>query len=175
MTQKPTDERAGAGPRAFSLITVTLLKGVVYRESDPALWQSLADLQSRVRDYVAHLGLELVLDESEGYAYLRQRPPVEGDAELPRLVHRRQLSFPVSLLLALLRKKLAELDAASGETRLILASEEIADLMRDLPSRVGQRGEAHRQDPRPHQQGGGARLPAATCAARTISSRCSES
>ena len=139
MTQKQPDERAGAGPRAFSLVTVTLLKGVVYEESDPALWQSLVDLQSRVRDYFGHLGLELILDESEGYAFLRQRPPVEGEAELPRLVHRRQLSFPVSLLLALLRKKLAELDAASGETRLILASDEIADLMRIfLPTSVNE-------------------------------------
>jgi len=34
---------------------------------------------------------------------------------LPRLVQRRALSFPVSLLLALLRKKLAEFDAGGGE------------------------------------------------------------
>mgnify|MGYP001106200311 CR=1 FL=1 len=43
---------------------------------------------------------------------------------------RRQLSFPVSLLLALLRKKLAEFDAGGGETRLIISRDEVVDLMR---------------------------------------------
>ena len=67
------------------------------------------------------LGLELVLDEAEGYAFLRSRPESEddGNSKLPRLVARRPLSFPVSLLLALLRKKLAEFDAGGGETRLV--------------------------------------------------------
>ena len=88
-----------------------MLKGVVYRDGDAGLWQALGELQIRVREYVAVLGLELVLDEAEGCAYLRQRAAGEGEAALPRLVPRRQLSYPVSLLLALLRKKLAEFDA----------------------------------------------------------------
>ena len=118
----------------LSVLVVTLLKGVIYRESDPRLWASLMDLQPQVRDYVAVLALDLVLDEAEGYAFLRGRPEPEGDgagARVPRLVARRPLSFPVSLLLALLRRKLAELDAGGAETtRLVLTREEIADLMR---------------------------------------------
>ena len=43
---------------------------------------------------------------------------------------RRQLSFPVSLLLALLRKKLAEFDATGGDTRLVLSLEEVVELLR---------------------------------------------
>jgi hypothetical protein len=100
------------------------------RENDLARWQSLLDLQTRVRDHVAVLGLELILDEAEGYAYLRQRPVHEGEEELPRLVARRQLGYQVSLLLALLRKKLAEFDATSGESRLILSRDEIIEMMR---------------------------------------------
>ena len=46
------------------------------------------------------------------------------------LIARRQLSFPVSLLLALLRKKLAEFDASGGDTRLVLARDEIVELVR---------------------------------------------
>ena len=100
------------------------------RDNDPARWQSLLDLQTRVRDHVAVLGLELILDEAEGYAYLRQRPVREGEEELPRLVPRRQLGYQVSLLLALLRKKLAEFDATSGEPRLILGRDDIVEMMR---------------------------------------------
>ncbi|MFZ1200570.1 MAG: DUF4194 domain-containing protein, partial [Desulfobacterales bacterium] len=117
---------------ALSEIVVPLLKGVVYLEENPALWNALLALQMRVRDYVAVLGLELVLDESEGYAFLKSQPEgKDPDApRLPRLVARRQLSFPVSLLLTLLRKKLAELDAGGGETRLILSFEEVVELIR---------------------------------------------
>lgn len=114
----------------LSPVLIALMKGVSYREQDPGLWQALLNLQARVREHVAVLGLDLVLDEAEGYAYLRQRPAGAGEPELPRLVARRPLSYPVSLLLALLRKKLAEFDAASGETRLILSRDEIVELVR---------------------------------------------
>ena len=117
----------------LSPVVIALLKGVVYQENDPGLWQSLIQLQARVRDYVAVLGLELTLDEAEGYAVLRSRTPTGDDDsanKLPRLVARRPLSFPVSLLLALLRKKLAEFDATGGDTRLILSRDEIVELIR---------------------------------------------
>lgn len=121
---------ASSIPNPLSLILISLLKGVMEREVEPTLWQNLLGLQTRVRDHVAVLGLDLILDEAEGYAYLRQRPPQEGEAELPRLVARRQLGYQASLLLALMRKKLVEFDASSGETRLILSREEIAEMMR---------------------------------------------
>ncbi len=114
----------------LSLALIALLKGVMYRDNDLSAWQALLELQARVRDHVSVLGLELVLDEGEGCAYLRQRAPAAGEPELPRLVPRRQLSYPVSLLLALLRKKLVELDATGGETRLILSRDEIVEALR---------------------------------------------
>ena len=106
-----------------------LLKGVVYQESEPETWNALMTLQARVRDYVAVLGLELVLDESEGFAFLRSWPD-DNEIKIPRLIARRPLSFPVSLLLALLRKKLAEFDAGGGETRLVLSRDEIIEMVR---------------------------------------------
>ncbi len=114
----------------LSQVVVALMKGVTYRDDDPTRWQSLVELQARVREYIAVIGLELILDEAEGYAYLRQRPSSGGEPELPRLVPRRQLGYSVSLLLALLRKKLAEFDAISGDTRLILGKEDIFELVR---------------------------------------------
>ncbi|MCP4386572.1 MAG: DUF4194 domain-containing protein [Hyphomicrobiales bacterium] len=123
----------------FSVVLISLMKGIVNREPDANVWQSLLALQARIRDHVSILGLELILDEAEGYAYLRQRPAGEGEAALPRLVARRQLGYPVSLLLALLRKKLAEFDATSGETRLIISREAIVELMQlFLPDTVNE-------------------------------------
>lgn len=119
-------------PHDLSALVIPLLKGVVYQEGDAGFWNALLNLQARVRDYVAVLGLELVLDEAEGYAFLRSRQVNDDDAalKLPRLVTRRPLSFPVSLLLALLRKKLAEFDASGGDTRLVLTRDEIVELIR---------------------------------------------
>jgi Domain of unknown function (DUF4194) len=116
----------------LSTVIVLLLKGVLYQENDAGEWSALLRLQARVRDYVAVMGLDLVLDEAEGYAFLKSRSQSAAAASdgLPRLIARRPLSFPVSLLLALLRKKLAEFDAAGGDTRLVLSRDEIVDLVR---------------------------------------------
>ena len=117
-------------------IVVPLLKSVLYRDDDTALWTALLKLRPRVSDYVAVLALDLVLDEAEGYAFLRSRASDDEDSpKLPRLVRRQPLSFQVSLLLALLRKKLAEFDASGGDTRLILSRDQVVELVRVfLPS-----------------------------------------
>ena len=132
------EEPAGSGGKPdLGAVVVLLLKGVLYRDGEPGRWSQLLELQNRVRDFVAVMGLDLVLDEAEGYAFLQSLAGNEdndgghdGAGEIPRLVVRRQLSFPVSLLLALLRKKLAEFDASGAETRLVLTREEIVDLIR---------------------------------------------
>jgi len=120
-------------PADLPSVLIPLLKGVLYREDDVLRWSALLDLQARVRDYVAVLGLELTLDEAEGYAFLRSRaegPEDEIAAKAPRLIARRPLSFPVSLLLALLRKKLAEFDAGGSGTRLIVSRDEVVEMIR---------------------------------------------
>ncbi|HEU0198722.1 MAG TPA: DUF4194 domain-containing protein [Nevskiaceae bacterium] len=120
-------------PPDLSILLINLLKGVQYREQDEPRWAALLNLQTRVRDYVAVLNLELVLDEAEGYAFLKGAAVAvekSSGAPLPRLVARRPLSYPVSLMLALLRKRLAEFDAGGGDTRLIMPRDEIVDSLR---------------------------------------------
>ena len=117
----------------LSMLLIGLLKNVLYRDADERQWAALLNLQARVRDYVTVLNLDLVLDEAEGYAFLKSRPELADDdpsPRLPRLVARRPLSFAVSLLLALLRKKLAEFDAGGGDTRLVLSRDDIVELVR---------------------------------------------
>lgn len=122
---------SGSDSGSISAVIVPLLRGVIYQENDPSRWNSLLYFQAKIRDYMAVLGLELVLDEAEGYAFLKSRKEEDVDeASVPRLVVRRQLSFPVSLLLALLRRKLAEFDASGSETRLILSRDQIVELIR---------------------------------------------
>ncbi len=120
-------------PLEFSRVVLSLMRGVLYREGSPFVWQSLLRHQSRVRDYVAVMGLDLLVDEDEGYAFLRQAERTEGTGpsqELPRLVPQRPLGYLLSLLLVLLRKKIAEAEARSGEMRLILTTDDMVEMVR---------------------------------------------
>ena len=125
------DQQTGPDIDPLGRVAVRLLRGVVFRDRDPGLWEELIGLRARVRDYMAVPGLELVIDEGEGYAYLHSKGDErEDNRAVPRLIPRRPLSFNVSLLLALLRKKLVEQDATGGETRLVMSRDEIAELVR---------------------------------------------
>lgn len=119
-----TTEHAVAGA------IIRLMQGVVYRESDEDTWLTLERNGAGVRDHFATIGVDVVVDDDEGYAYLRSRPEVEGEDALPRLVRRRTLSYSVSLLLVLLRKRLVEFETAGGEGRLVLTTEQIVEMLR---------------------------------------------
>lgn len=110
------------------LVVTTLLTGPVHRERQTVVWQHLSALVPQVRDYVRVVGLDVVVDDTEGYAFLRSLPDDE-DRSGPRLVRRRSLTYHVSLLLALLRKRLAEHDATSESSRLVLTRDELVHMV----------------------------------------------
>ena len=113
----------------LSLVVRNLIKGIIYREDKPELWEQLLNLQGPVQDYLKVMGLDVSIYETDGFAYLEALETGEGESPLPRLITRRQLSYPVSLMLALLRRKLTEHDAYSGEARLILDKDEVTDMV----------------------------------------------
>lgn len=117
--------------RRFSLVLIALYKGVVYKEQDEDLWRDLLGQRGAVLDHFAQLGLSVVIDEGEGYAFATYPEPAGGEEEdaLPRLAAKRQLPFIVSLTLAMLRKRMAEFDTAGDGTRLIITRDEIIEIM----------------------------------------------
>jgi hypothetical protein len=119
-------------PRPTAAAIIQLFKGALYRDKQAETWRDLLAGQALARAYCAVLGLELIVDEAEGYAFLRQAPdPDEADAApLPHLIPRYHLSFRLSVLLVLLRKRLLELDAGGGETRLILTRDGLLEELR---------------------------------------------
>ena len=128
MTDVPID--ALDEPTDLSLVLVHLMKGPLYRDVHEKQWGLLPGLRNQISDYVAVLGLSVVVDESEGYAYLRSQIVDQDASGFPRLVARRTLPFKVSVLLALLRKRLAEFDASSSDVRLVLSRDQIIELLR---------------------------------------------
>ena len=69
----------------------------------------------------------MLLDDAEGYAFLKQQDvsSAEAELEIPRLITRRSLSFAQTLLLVALRKRLAEHDSEESSPRLIVSREEM--------------------------------------------------
>lgn len=115
----------------LSTVVIHLLKGIVFRNEQPQLWQDLLDLQAHVIDYLGVLNLELQIDDNEGYAWLSQKiVDAEDKNPVPRLIARRPLDYRTSLLCVLLRKKIAEVQNTSSELRVIVSREELLNSMR---------------------------------------------
>ena len=107
-----------SGEHAIASAIIRLMQGVVYRESDEVTWLTLERSGAGVRDHFATVGVDVIVDDVEGYAYLRSRPEEDGEDALPRLVRRRALTYNVSLLVVLLRKRLVEFETTGGDGRL---------------------------------------------------------
>lgn len=115
---------------AVATAIIELMRGVVYREHAEGTWGTLDRHAGLVRDHFETLGVDVVVDDTEGYAYLRSQEE-DADAEpLPRLVKRRSLTYNVSLLLVLLRKRLVEFETTGSEGKLVLSRDSIVDMLR---------------------------------------------
>ncbi|QIM17288.1 DUF4194 domain-containing protein [Leucobacter insecticola] len=106
------------------------MKGVLYRESNEDEWRTLEREFAAVQDHFSRIGVQVIFDDTNGYAFLKSLPEEEGSDPLPRLVQRRALSYHLSLLLLLLRKRLAEFEAGGEEGRLVLEREQIIEMLR---------------------------------------------
>ena len=72
--------------RDKSAVLIRLLKGPLYLHRQRDLWQVLLREQHSIRDYFQQIGLSLLIDEAEGYAFLKQPESAEEESgqELPR-------------------------------------------------------------------------------------------
>jgi hypothetical protein len=94
--------------REWSVAAVWLLKGVVYSE-DLRVWNTLLSNTSILEAHFLRLGLRVVVDESEGMAYLRQlteEEAADGYDAIPKLFRSSRLSYGQTLLCVILRDEL---------------------------------------------------------------------
>ena len=109
-----------------SLPILYLSKGIVHRHQDD-IWQRLQQHLGEVKRHFATAGLEVYMDEAEGYALLRQLPYADEQANWPKLSEKRPLSYPVTLLSVLLRKRLLEADAQDGTGGVVVSGSELKE------------------------------------------------
>jgi hypothetical protein len=116
--------------RPWSLAAVRLLQGVIYLE-DTRTWDAVLSHRSQLEEYFGRLGLTLVVDDSEGFAFLRQLEPEELPAEyeaLPKLFRRTSLSYGATLLCVLLRDALRRFDEEELENeRCVVETSSLLD------------------------------------------------
>lgn len=89
----------------WGIPAVWLLRGAVYANEE-RVWNLLLTNVSRLEEYFIRIGLRLVVDESEGIAYLRQLEEdelPEGAEALPRLFRTSRLSYGQTVMCVLLR------------------------------------------------------------------------
>lgn len=120
--QEQLPEAGDRDAAPLSRAAIALLRGVVFRDRDEALWQAVLRERVRLMDYFQVIGLQLFVDEADEYAYLRQ----DESSGLPRIMPRHPLGFSLSMMLVTLRKKLGEFDAARGDARLIVTRDDLA-------------------------------------------------
>jgi hypothetical protein len=114
-----------------SFIKAHLLQTPLYRE-DKALWESLLQLRGDVAHYFREIGQELVIDEAEGYAFLRQIEPLDQE-RVPRLAQRRRLGYEATLLLVCVRAELDRFDRSPGESSaLVLTRDQLREIASDF-------------------------------------------
>lgn len=112
----------------YAAAVLKLLQGVVYQEDKQ--WELLLTYQADLLNHFRNIGLRLMVDEAEGFAYLSQPSHVEEETSLPRLVRQRPLTFDATLLCVLLRESLQQFDANQPQaTRHLLSGSQIQEMM----------------------------------------------
>ncbi|MFZ3385152.1 MAG: DUF4194 domain-containing protein [Candidatus Methanoperedens sp.] len=115
----------------YAPVIIKLLQGVIYND-EKELWDNLIKYHVPIKEYFKIIGIDVLIYETEGFAFLKQKQFDEGpETNLPSLIEKRQLSYPVTLLCVLLVEKLIEFDATEGDsTRLIIDKDEIKEMLR---------------------------------------------
>ena len=130
---------------AFSEALIALLKGIVNEASDVRIWNTILEQQVYIEDYFSKIGLQLIISNQDGYAYLTQIDYREEQKPLPRLITKRQLKYLTSLILVLLRKELIEMNKNSDLGRYVISKtsiiEKVLPYLKDTNDEAKQRKE----------------------------------
>jgi hypothetical protein len=111
-----------------SFVLARLLLEPIYHE-DGSFWETLRAERDTIAHYFRQIGQEVVIDEAEGYAFLRQIE-VGGGERVPRVGRRQPLGYTATLLLVCLREELARFDAAPEDsTRLVRTRQQLRELV----------------------------------------------
>lgn len=114
-----------SGTMEWSRAAVKLLQGPVYSDGDRKTWNLILRFKNDLDKYFAVIGLHVVLEEDDGYAFLQQiKDAIEKGMEyedddldtIPRLIRKAPLSYSISMLLVLLRQEILRFSESFDES-----------------------------------------------------------
>ena len=116
---------------------IALLKGPIIKKtsSENKLWNLVIRDRTFIDNYFSTIGLTLLVEESDGYAFLRQKEEdLDEDAwDLPRLIRRVPLTAEQTFLCVVLREALDYFETSGNLSEICVFSEsEILDLIKDF-------------------------------------------
>lgn len=98
----------------YAQIIVRLLQGAMYSDT-PRTWNELLLHQYEINKYFEQIGLELIVEHKDGYAFLQQMVDEEG--KTIGLIRRMPLTYEQTLLCVLLREWMDEFEINDTESR----------------------------------------------------------
>ncbi|MDD7271683.1 MAG: DUF4194 domain-containing protein [Spirochaetales bacterium] len=126
----------------WSKAAILLLKGPVYENDDRKIWAILLRCRENIDNYFRVIGLHVLIEEEDGYAYLEQikdsvekgmESEEEVDETLPRLIRKIPFSYKMSMLLVLLRQEMDKFTSSMNESSYpILHKREIMGLVKSF-------------------------------------------
>ena len=120
--------------------TALLLKGLFCKVDNETAWlELLENSRGVISDYFEVIGLSLEVDEKEGYAYLKNIEVEEEEKALPKLIQSRELSFKVSLLCVLLRKRMVDFEMQNESSKAVISKEDLVqNILLFLPQKFNE-------------------------------------
>ena len=114
--------------REAAPVKIALLRGPIYHD-DP-VWEMLLKHRPDVIRFFAEVGIRLVLDTTDGFAYLDQAEEGEPGSEWPKLLHRDRFSYDVTCVLVVLREWLLSQETKTREDRAPLRFDDLLTQLR---------------------------------------------
>jgi hypothetical protein len=111
----------------YASVIIRLLQSVIY-DDDRKYWNDVLNHETSVRDYFSKIGIELILNRQDGFAYLKQMEFAEDDKTKPiQLIRKTPLTYEVSLLCVLLREWLDESEVKMSSDKLFVTGRQIKE------------------------------------------------
>ena len=112
---------------AYASVIVKLLQSVIY-DDDKKYWNDVLNYETSVREYFLKIGIELVLNRQDGYAFLKQAEFAEDDSSKPiQLIRKMPLTYETTLLCVLLREWLDENEVSMKADKLYVTGKQIKE------------------------------------------------
>jgi len=102
----------------YSHLIVKLLKGTI-EYLDKSAWEDLIQYKIELNGFLPQLGLSLVLNEDDGFAYVKQMLTDDDSAEVTWF-QRRSFTYEESIMLVLLRDLMSDFEVSESSARELI-------------------------------------------------------